>query len=208
MVLDGDAYTFNGSTWSQPMEPDQDNQVWAVSCPSSSFCAAFDDGGDVLTFNGSTWSAPTEIESGEFVGGIGAPDISCTSSSFCVVVDGIGHALMFNGRSWSAPLDVDRKNNLNSVSCASRSLCVAVDLQGNAVVFNGRSWSAPAEISGATNGRPNPLESDSCVPSAFCVAAGGPLALIYGQAHGHGGPHHSNPFAPHPCGPNGTVTCG
>jgi hypothetical protein len=129
----GNALTFNGSTWSAPTSIDGGRRLTSVSCPSSSFCAAVDSNGNALTFNGSSWSAPTSIDGG---GGLGS--VSCPSSSFCAAVDnnfGNGKAATFNGSTWSKPSRVESAGYLASVSCASASFCVAVDSNGNALNY-------------------------------------------------------------------------
>ncbi len=97
----GNAYTFNGSSWSAADPIDAANglidggEMRAVSCPSSSFCAAIDGRESVLTFNGSSWSAPQQLEPAALASGV-----SCASSSFCVAVDGGGNAFVYRA---SAP---------------------------------------------------------------------------------------------------------
>jgi hypothetical protein len=73
----GNAFTFNGVTWSGPtaLDPGWAAAMDAVSCPTTTFCAATDAGGDVYTFNGTTWTAPDPIDS------TGQPQtVSCTVS--------------------------------------------------------------------------------------------------------------------------------
>src|SRR3974390_1625156 len=59
----GYAQTFNGASWSPPVDPDPNgNSLVAVSCVSASFCAAVDNAGGAITFNGSTWTGPTRVD--------------------------------------------------------------------------------------------------------------------------------------------------
>jgi hypothetical protein len=62
----GQGITFNGRDWSKPSNIDvnsnnTNNNLYAVSCASSSFCAAVDENGQELTYNGTSWSRPTTI---------------------------------------------------------------------------------------------------------------------------------------------------
>ncbi len=92
----GNAYTYNGSSWSAATPIDTVNgqidggELESVSCPSSSFCAAIDGRESVLTFNGSTWTAPQSLQSA-----VAHSGVSCASSSFCAAVDGAGDAFLF-----------------------------------------------------------------------------------------------------------------
>ena len=93
----GNAYTYNGATWS-PADPiDTTNGQFdgasldSVSCPSSSFCAAMDGFENVLMFNGTTWTAPQQLETGASL----HPGVACASSSFCAAVDGGGNAFIY-----------------------------------------------------------------------------------------------------------------
>jgi hypothetical protein len=90
---DGNALTWNGSSWSAPVLIDPIGYLASVSCPSSSFCVAVDWDGNALTWNGSSWSAPVSIDPN----GGGFNSVSCASSSFCVAVDSYGNAVI--GRS-------------------------------------------------------------------------------------------------------------
>jgi len=84
-------------TWSTPVDIDGSNDLSSVSCASSSFCVAVDDGGYALIYNGSSWSTPQEIDNNPL------ESVSCTSSSFCVAVDGPGYAITYNGSTSTTP---------------------------------------------------------------------------------------------------------
>ena len=65
----GDAFTYDGSSWSAPDGIFSSGGLMSVSCPSVSFCVAvgdFGEGGAALTYNGSSWSAPTVIDGTPF----------------------------------------------------------------------------------------------------------------------------------------------
>ncbi len=159
----GTALTYNGSSWSAPIDIDGTDALTSVSCPSTSFCAAVDSSGRALTYNGASWSAPAHVDAFPVL-----TSVSCPSASFCAAVDNNGNALTYNGSSWSAPAHVDAFPYplLRSVSCSSASFCAAVDLEGHALTYNGASWSAPANIDGKYDG----LDSVTCSSASFCAA--------------------------------------
>ena len=134
----GNAFTFNGSTWSAAtaLDPGVAAYMAAVSCPTTTFCVAIDAAGNEYTFNGSTWAAPASIDTA------GEPyAISCTVSHFCLMGDLSGNVATFDGASWSATSNVDpvaqAGTGLTSVSCADAADCVAVDWEGNALTGTG-----------------------------------------------------------------------
>ena len=162
VAVNGDSYTFNGTSWSAATTIGNGESFEGVSCPSSSFCAAVGHNGSGAVFDGSSWSTTASIDPN----GQGLSSVSCPSSSFCVAVDGAGNALTFNGSSWSAPASIYRGQGLSSVSCTSASFSVAVGGPGNALTFNGSTWSAPVSIDPNGHG----LSSVSCSSASFCVA--------------------------------------
>jgi hypothetical protein len=91
------------SSWSKHAFP-FGTELQAVSCSSSSFCAAV--GSFTLpdssvyragaTFNGSSWSAPKRIHTTSDLS-----VVSCTSRSFCLAGDEFGQAYAFNGSFWT-----------------------------------------------------------------------------------------------------------
>ena len=86
----------------------------AVSCASTSFCAAVDANGFAVTWDGSTWSTPVAVDPGVALNGV-----SCVSSSFCVAVSGSpGTASFWNGTSWSTPVTTGDGSELDAVSCS------------------------------------------------------------------------------------------
>jgi len=104
----GNAFTFNGGTWSAPVNADPNGLTmgeggtsWpVVSCPISNFCAAVDGAsGNVVTFDGSTWTAPVNIDSkaAKSVSGsvlIFLMSVSCSPAAFCVAGDSTGEAFV------------------------------------------------------------------------------------------------------------------
>jgi len=98
----GNAFTWNGTSWSGPEDVDGSNaQQWVanpnngefgffVSCSSSTFCMGVDDSGHILAWNGKYWSGPSDVDGTNSI-----DSISCPASSFCMAVDESGNALTF-----------------------------------------------------------------------------------------------------------------
>jgi hypothetical protein len=153
--------------WSGPTTISNTAPPTAISCPTTSFCAAVGTSGFVDTFNGSAWGTPSQPDPN----GNSLSAVSCPSASFCVAVDNLGRAIAFNGSAWSAPVAVDNtRNALTTVSCASASFCVSGDVGGNGFVFNGTAWSGPVTVNHTSN--EEAIGGISCPSASFCVAAG------------------------------------
>jgi hypothetical protein len=60
MVVDGNgnAVSYDGTSWSSPVRIDGTTALSSISCPSSSVCMAVDWSGNVLRYNGTSWSSP------------------------------------------------------------------------------------------------------------------------------------------------------
>jgi hypothetical protein len=134
----GNAFTYNGKTWSKPtaLDPGFAQAMDSVSCPTETFCAAIDEAGHEYTFNGTSWTTPATIDTA------GVPQtISCTTSHFCLMGDLSGNVVTFNGATWSGTSDVDPGatpgTGLTGVSCTDAAYCVAVDWEGNALLGTG-----------------------------------------------------------------------
>ena len=163
------AAKYPGDAWGTPTSIDGSHGINAVSCASSTFCEAVDNGGNALAYRGSGWSAPTSVDSTTSIS-----SVSCPSATFCAAVDSSGEALTFNGTSWSPPLPVDPLGLLGlsanqkafmSVSCVSASFCAAVDGDGLAFTYNGTLWSLPYNV-----GTTSALTAVSCSSATSCVA--------------------------------------
>jgi hypothetical protein len=160
--VEGNAFTYNGSSWSQSLSGG--GPITSVSCASASFCVAVDQSGNALTYNGSSWSAPSNID-GTTESMSSLPSVSCPSASFCVAVDQSGNALTYNGSSWSAKSHIDGNADLTWVSCESATVCAAVDLAGSILTYNGSSWSAPLHIDADDS-----IRAATCATANLCVA--------------------------------------
>jgi hypothetical protein len=142
------------------------NTLIGVSCPSASFCAAFDTAGNVVMDHSGTWGTPAPV-TGETVG---VKSLSCTSASFCMATDLGGHAFRWDGHSWTLSTTFDDAIQITAVvSCASPSFCEEVDDYGNAANYNGTSWTSYGVVQ--TGGFVH-LVSVSCPTVGFCYAAG------------------------------------
>jgi hypothetical protein len=135
----GDAITFDGTSWSQPdpIDPGVLQPLSTVSCPQTTFCTAMDGFGQAFTYNGASWSGPVGVENSA-----GVTSVSCTSPGFCVAADLTGDVVTEYGGVWSAPDDIDPQSNSNfygftGVSCGSVAFCVAVDDLGKLAVGTG-----------------------------------------------------------------------
>jgi hypothetical protein len=166
----GDAFRFNGASWSDPQLVDPYPPVGggaylaALSCTSSSFCETVDGEGKAVAYAGHSWETPTVIDpEAGFM-----KSVSCPSVRFCVAVDGGGAAFIYNGTSWTRQT---AEQGERAVSCASVDLCVAVGFQGKASVFNGVSWSSPQFVDQhADNPGLDDLLAVTCPSTTYCAA--------------------------------------
>ncbi len=161
----GNALSWNGTSWSPPTQVDKSGGLSSVSCPSATFCMAVDNAGNALSWDGSTWSAPKQVDS-TYVS-----SVACPSATFCMAVDNSGNALQFNGSSWSST-SIASGQSLSSISCPITVFCMAASTSGSAITYtsgnasNGGSagWSTPQNIGSASE------MYVSCRPSYSCVA--------------------------------------
>jgi hypothetical protein len=129
--------------------------LWAVSCPSDSFCVAVDGTGDVVlstdpTGGGSAWSV-VNVD-----GGTKLTSVSCASESLCVAVDAAGNALsstdpLGGAGAWNV-VPADPGHAFTSVSCTPAGLCVAVDNAGHAVTSTFSPQTEGGQSSGESSG--------------------------------------------------------
>ena len=146
----------------------------AISCPSTSFCAAVDDYGNVLTSTSPTggagaWSVANIDGSKRLYG------ISCPSASLCVAGDIDGNVLTSTNPTggagaWSSPVNIAGNNTLTSVSCPSASFCAAMDYGGNVRTSTNPTGGAGA-WSGAKIDGLGRVWTISCLSASFCATA-------------------------------------
>jgi hypothetical protein len=125
---------YSGGTWSDPVSIDSGSELTGVSCPSSTFCVAVDNGGNAFTYTGTAtqWSRTTLDPNQDDIA-----SISCPDTKFCAAVDQAGNTYTYNGYSWNPPDNVDNGNEFTQVSCHSAKVdgnntfaavsCVAVN---------------------------------------------------------------------------------
>ena len=160
LAFGGAAYTYDGRSWSEPVQAISTEGV-DVSCASGTFCAAGNVSGEVVIYNGRSWS------SAQKVGSQGTISLSCPSRLFCMSM-GYGYFAAYNGKKWSP----SRTLGFNVVSCASALFCVAAG-GGRAVVFDGTTWS-DRESDHLLD-----VQSISCPSVRFCMAGSSGAVAIY-----------------------------
>jgi hypothetical protein len=182
IMIDGNesVYVLSGTTWTSHPQPNGPRHgfTYAVSCPTTSFCAATDWTGAYVTFDGKSWSAPQQISptAGQ------VDSVSCTSPTFCMAVDVAsmqdgqptgGHIYTYNGSAWTdlGPFGYE----LTSVSCTSRTFCMvlaALDGSVYALTWNGSAMSWPPVLidSGAAVSPQPGVGYVSCASRNFCAA--------------------------------------
>lgn len=182
---------FNGSTWDPPTILDDGTVVnpEAVSCSSTSFCAAVGVGTGnqhdsvAYTYNGGTWSSASVLGYS-----IQLVSVSCPADGSCLAI-GSGEAYQYQGGGWRN--GVSTGLDFGSVACSSSRNCLAV---GNATsgesgggfnTFENGSWST-VQIIGLKEGP----ASVSCVTSSWCMGVGDqtePSGSYVGDVYFYGG---------------------
>ena len=155
--------TWNGHGFSAAVALPGANDVEAVGCAASGFCAAVDGVGNSYEFSGGRWQR-------------GAGDwesvaaVSCPSSTFCVSVG--GGISQWNGSAWSSPQSGGVSSSFTGVSCPTTTFCMAVDGGGQALTFDGTAWSSPAQVEmmGSADSAGPAFDAVSCPTATFCVA--------------------------------------
>jgi hypothetical protein len=174
-----------GFTAPQTIDSNPNPEIFAVSCASTSFCAAVDlDGYFTYTTNPTatspTWSTPVDVDGANELYGI-----SCPSSSICVAVDWNGDAVYLlnpTGTLKTYVQSVDTDWQLAAISCPSTGMCVAVDKGGNAEVTTALAscttttcapaWTEETKIdtTQASATPPSALTGIDCPTTTLCVA--------------------------------------
>jgi len=191
------AEQWNGTFWSVSTTPNftapGDDHLEAVSCTSSSFCAAV--GNNFQSGPGSTDTAYLEMWNGSSWTLDAAPTppgatishlygVDCTSTSVCNAVGDWDSGTLvetWNGFVWSvvpSPNAVGGGNSLDAISCIGSYFCTAVGSDytsaGPAPVvesWNGTAWSVTPVFN--PNGYGGYLNAVTCLGVAFCAAGGG-----------------------------------
>jgi hypothetical protein len=166
----GTSYQFNGASWHRlgRLGSAANAGGFALSCASTSFCAAVGSGPDyadlAATWTPAGWSKTLDLEADFYA-------ISCASQTFCLATgigsssQGVAVASVFNGTYWSAPVVVDlTATEPPVVSCPSAKFCMLVTWDGDAITYMNGSWSAPRRVGGG-----GPFLSVSCPTAEFCM---------------------------------------
>lgn len=188
--LNGYAFTFDGRTWSKPVDaehlpgPASDNHV--ISCPTSRYCVAIGFVGDVLIYSGGRWTNEVNINAAtkrtyqplyDFV------SLSCPTTMFCAASDNDGNVFVYNGHAWSGPTKIDHPSSApggleTALSCPTATFCTIVDSNGKFSTFNGVTWSIAVRFD--SEAEANSLDSVACPSVTYCVAVdGGGDAFTY-----------------------------
>lgn len=133
--LDGNALTYNGSTWSPPTAIGP-SVVYGVSC-GGTVCAAVDGSPTVYLYRHGSWT--TAVPS---TNSTDLQSTQCLSATFCVAVAKYTSSVyVYNGSSWHASSDpkMDPYGGL-ILSCATPTFCLGDDSNGHPAVFNGVTW--------------------------------------------------------------------
>jgi hypothetical protein len=184
--------SWNGTGWTVTPSPNPGlgNELYGVSCFSSTSCAAVGKHGNeplIERWKGTKWVLVSSPHKG-MSSVLGS--VSCVSAKSCTAVGtydsaASGHQQTliesWNGSTWSvvpSPNGSTFDNLLSAVSCVSATSCKAVghyvdgNNNGETLIerWNGRKWSiVPSPNAGSTY---NELSGVSCVSTSWCKAVG------------------------------------
>ncbi len=130
----GGMATWDGGSWSRPVDVDPAGMVTAVSCGAPTFCVAVDTSGREVTWNGTAWSPPQSILPSPAAtpasASVPSPtDVSCAGPSWCAAVGG-NRVTVWDGRRWSKPVALGLGFPLAAVACPSPGTCTVADARG------------------------------------------------------------------------------
>ena len=195
---------WNGTSWSIVSSPDtgasEDNFLWGVSCPATSFCMAdgyYDDpSGNQFTliekWAGGTWTISTSPNPSPAA----SPaldslwSVSCVSSKFCMAAGDYWNTAdvkqtlieRWTGAKWQIVTSPDtspaQDNGLYSgVSCASTAFCMDVTFAASTTGFNqtlALEWAGSSwkivPSKNTSSSQDNQLQAASCPTTSFCLA--------------------------------------
>ena len=209
------AEEWDGTRWSVVPSADQpssdDNELFAVDCPSTNSCTAVGDyyrsglkstGTLVETWDGTEWSIVPSPDGGQARSVL--TGVSCVSAGFCTAVgwyavskDAPDKTLVESSHrtSWSVvpspnegPAADDK--HLDGVSCVSARACAAVgyyadvEFVGKTLIesWDGTSWSVVPSANRGPATDSSELSGVSCVSATSCIASGSEhMGLSRGQ---------------------------
>ncbi len=208
VTYSGNAYTWNGTSWSTPDTiggaNGQGEALEAVSCTSSTFCMTVENGGLSASYNGTSWSpAQLILPSNEPFNAI-----SCASTTLCAATPNaanastyLGAVVMYENGTWAAPQTVDKPlsqggTDLHGVSCVTTTFCVAGDGNGDAFYYGTPGSSSSTTSSSSTSSTSSTTSSSSTsttspggkLSSASCTQGSGTVGVAYtGSCSASGG---------------------
>ncbi len=175
----GNAYyaTSLGGAWKEAFGPAFG--VLAISCPSSSFCLAGEEGEGAVRY--ATTPASSEWFTVDGIGSGAINGVDCLSSSFCAVVGDSGNVYVADTAErikqetktdqetgWTST-DIDGSAALHGIACTSTTSCFAVDGEGNVLDLTinggGEATVSKHDIDGT-----NDLTAIACIEGFMCVA--------------------------------------
>jgi hypothetical protein len=149
-----DGYEFDGQSWSA-------TPGWTalgpVSCVTPRWCEALA-GADVAVWNGAQWSWPSSNGPSSVPTGL-----SCPSTTTCVAGEP-GYLDIERGRDWSTLQGLHGSPPILGFACSSQTECVGVG--NDLVTFDPSIWPVAAQVEPSAT-----LDSISCAPTSYCVAA-------------------------------------
>lgn len=166
VVIDVNGYLRNPTVkWGTPTVTDPVRSPFAhISCPTATFCIAFDSSSQYSTFDGSHWSTPTALpQSIQPQTAYAGSSVSCPTSTWCMEADTWGESAYWNGTTWTVVTPPVSGHTYGAVSCPAVAQCVAMD-SGAAVSFTGGSaWSTAVPV------RSEDFLAVSCPTMTFCA---------------------------------------
>ena len=188
---------WNGTAWTIVPSPNTsssaNNELYGVSCTSTSFCMAggyYYNGTAYQTlieeWNGTAWSIVPSLNTSTTLNNE-LEAVSCASSTFCFTG---GYSTgtadqtlteMWDGSSWSmvpsADTSASQWNIINGLSCTTQSFCMAAgiyydntgDSQTLTEKWDGSAWTLIASPNTSTT-QNNALYGVSCVGTSFCMS--------------------------------------
>lgn len=163
--------------------------ITAVSCSTSTFCAAGDDFGDLLVYSSPTWHLTGFVFSYASTTFVSCSKIASgdVSGNNCIAMDDAGETARLNGLGWTNADSVNPNANVSGLSCFNDANCVGVDYDGFAVALTEVLASSSLTSQLLTQqifDQPNNITTSSCASASDCLAgdAGGNVYVFNGTS--------------------------
>jgi YD repeat-containing protein len=157
-----------GGSWTQASSPAYG--IDAISCASSTFCVAAQDGDGYYRYATNPASTSWTLKE---QGTASMKGVFCLSSSFCAIADGAGSVHIatstsqIESSSWTST-GVDGTSALNGIACTSTTSCLTIDGSGNVlnltVASKGEATATKHSIDSTSS-----LTAITCTTSSTCV---------------------------------------